>query len=370
MRNILFCVSSDVATDQRILRHCALLVEQGWTVHVVARKKTDSSVLPVLPFRVTRFSMLFQSGPLFYFFFNFRLFFFLLFRSTSVIWSNDIDTLVPCALVSKLKKKKLVFDAHELFTEVPELQNASVKKKIWLYVERIFTRKADMLITVNQSLAHQFYQRYGLNYNVIRNVPSRLQIEKKITKSSLHIPDDALLCVLQGSGLNVGRGLIETLQALSLVSNVHLMVIGSGNALEEAKKCCILLELERRVHFIPRIPYAEMMSYTQIADIGLAYDTHACLNFQLALPNKIFDYFQAGIAVLCGPQPEIKHLVDQYDCGRAMDFVNPEEIAQHLAYFSSHREELKEYKGRSRQAAQTETWDNEKTKLIELLKQL
>jgi len=71
---------------------------------------------------------------------------------------------------------------------------------------------------------------------------------------------------------------------------------------------------------------------------------------------------------LCGPQPEIKHLVDQYACGRAMDFVNPEEIAQQLAYFSSHREELEEYKRRSRQAAHTETWDNEKTKLIELLK--
>jgi glycosyltransferase involved in cell wall biosynthesis len=368
MRNILFCVSSDVTTDQRVLRHCALLVEQGFRVHVVARKKTGSPDLPELPFSVTRFSMFFQSGPLFYLFFNFRLFFFLLFRSSSVIWSNDIDTLVPCALVSKLKKKKLVFDAHELFTEVPELEGASAKKKIWLYVERIFTPKADMLITVNQSLARQFYQRYGLKYNVIRNVPLTINLEKKTTKTSVGIPDDALLCVLQGSGLNKGRGLIETLQALPMVPNVHLMVIGSGDALEEAKTCCQSLDLDRRVHFIPRIPYAEMMSYTQIADIGLAYDTHACLNFQLALPNKIFDYFQAGIAVLCGPQPEIKHLVDQYACGRAMDFVNPEEIAQQLAYFSSHREELEEYKRRSRQAAHTETWDNEKTKLIELLK--
>lgn len=368
MKSILFCVSSDVVTDQRVLRHCNTLINNGYKVHVIARKTQKSLALPDLPFKVTRFSMLFKTGPLFYICFNLRLFFFMVFQPSYMIWSNDLDTLVPCYLIKRIKGKKLVFDAHELFTEVPELENKPFKKSIWKWVERAFVSKADLLITVNDSLSAVFKSRYELTFNVIRNVPKTTSFAPSLNKESLGIQQGTLVCILQGSGLNTGRGLIETVEAFKTLEKVVLFVIGSGNALDAAKNYCKLHGLDDRIRFIPRLPYHEMMSYTQLADVGLAYDTHPCMNFQLALPNKIFDYFQAGVAVLCGPQPEIQQLVEKYCCGRIMQQVTPDQITQNLQYFQENPMELESLKKNSLTASHSENWDLEEQKLIRLLK--
>jgi len=369
MKSILFCVSSDVVTDQRVLRHCTTLTHNGYEVHVIARKTHKSLALPDLPFKVTRFRMLFESGPLFYACFNLRLFFFMMFQPASIIWSNDLDTLVPCYIIKRIKGKKLVFDAHELFTEVPELENQPFKKSLWEWVERRFVAKSDLLITVNDSLSAVFKSRYELTFNVIRNVPKSLPFTPSLSKESLGIQQGSLVCILQGSGLNTGRGLIETVEAFKTLEKVVLFVIGSGNALDAAINYCNLHGLEDRIRFIPRLPYHEMMSYTQLADVGLAYDTHPCMNFQLALPNKIFDYFQAGIAVLCGPQPEIKQLVEKYYCGRIMEQITPEQISQNLQYFQKNPKELELFKMNSLMASHSENWELEEQKLIRLLKE-
>lgn len=370
MKNILFCVSSDVVTDQRVLRHCNTLINNGFNVTVVARKTDSSLELPPLPYRVKRFYMVFQKGPLFYLFFNVRLLLFLLFQPKSILWSNDIDTLVPCYLIKCLKNQKLVFDAHELFTEVPELENKTLKKNLWRWVERVFAPKANLRLTVNQSLAEQFKLRYDLPFYVVRNVQKKSAPGPALTRETLGIPMHQLLCVLQGSGLNKGRGLMETVEAISLLDNVILLVIGSGNAVEDAQSYCRSLKLTERIRFIPRIPYREMMAYTRMADIGLAFDTHPCLNFQLALPNKIFDYFHAGIAVLCGPQPEIKKLVEQYECGLVMPQVTPKTIAENLRFFQENPERLASCKRQSSIASETENWEIEEKSLTLLLSQL
>lgn len=370
MKNILFCVSSDVVTDQRVLRHSSTLIKNGFQVTVIGRKTAKSLDIPEFPCRVKRFAMIFQSGPLFYFFFNVRLLLFLIFQPKSTIWSNDLDTLVPCYFIKKLKRQPLVFDAHELFTEVPELEQKALKKKIWLWVERVFVPKTDHRITVNHSLAEQFRLRYGLDFTVIRNVPKKQYLIKSLSKHELGIPQNSLVCILQGSGLNTGRGLLETVQAMHLLENIYLLVVGSGTALDEAKAHCKKFQLDQSVRFVPRLPYHEMMAYTQLADIGIAYDTHPCLNFQLALPNKIFDYFQAGIAVLCGPQPEIRALVISHDCGRFMEQVTPQSIAENLRYFQEHPYELARFKENSLLASLREHWENEELILKELLRKL
>lgn len=368
MKTIFFCVSSDVVTDQRVLRHCNTLTNLGYSVTVVARKTSASLDVPPLAFRVKRFTMLFESGPLFYLFFNLRLFFYLLFQPKAMLWANDLDTLVPCVAMKNIKRQTLVFDAHELFTEVPELVGKPLKKHIWTKVESIFVPKADHHITVNQSLADKFRERYNLHFQVIRNTPPRFTPTLALSKRDHEISEDALICILQGSGLNEGRGLIETVQAVCLVEDVVLLVIGSGTALEEARSLSSSLNLGDRIRFIPRLPYHEMMAYTQIADVGLAFDTHPCLNFQLALPNKIFDYFQAGIAVLCGPQPEISKLVVHHACGKVMEKITPEIIAENLRYFQSNPTELATMKEKSYQASAKENWDIEETNLIDLTK--
>jgi glycosyltransferase involved in cell wall biosynthesis len=370
MKTIIVCVTSDLATDNRILRHCELMHQMGFKVHLIGRVLPWSPAMPALPYPVHRVKLPFLKGPLFYLSYQCWLFFYLLFRKADIIWANDLDTVLPSFMISKLRGLDYIVDSHELFTEVPELSKAPIKKSIWKFIEKYLAVKANIFITVNQSLAKIFHETYGINPKVVRNVPKRVDIPPAHLRNQIGIPEGDLVVVIQGSGINKGRGLNETIEAINGLSNVSLLVIGGGDAIDEAKQKTIALGIQAKVHFIARVPYLEMMQYTQMGAIGLAYDADPCLNFYYALPNKIFDYFQAGIAVISGPQPEISGLVSTYECGYLMKQISPESIRWAIAFYQKHPDLLATHQRNSKKASQTEHWDLEKKALESILQGL
>ena len=370
MKSILVCVTSDLATDNRVLRHCELMHQMGFKVQLIGRILPWSPTMPLLSYRVHRVKLPFLKGPLFYLSYQIWLFFYLLFKKTDILWANDLDTVLPCFLVSKLRRQLFIVDSHELFTEVPELSKSPIKKSIWLFIEKNVAVKADVFITVNQSLARIFQQKYGINPKVVRNVPKRIDLAPAHSRNLIHIPEGDLLVVIQGSGINKGRGLDETLDGISTLNGVSLLIIGGGNAIDEAKLKTKTLGIQSKVHFIARVPYQEMMRYTQMASIGLAFDADPCLNFHYALPNKIFDYFHAGIAVISGPQPEISNLVSTYECGYLMKQITPESIRWAITFYQKHPDLLATHQRNSKKAAETEHWDLEKKALESILQGL
>ena len=111
-----------------------LLLELGYDVHWVGRLLPNSVPLD-RPYKTTRMRLFFKKGGLFYGEFQVRLFFFLLLNRSSVVLSNDLDTLLPNYFISRLYNTPLVYDSHEYFCGVPEIQGRWVKK-VWLAVER------------------------------------------------------------------------------------------------------------------------------------------------------------------------------------------------------------------------------------------
>ena len=135
-KKAILCVTNDIVSDQRVTRSAVTLMEAGWEVEIVGRVHSHSPSNSVFPFDVKRFKMLFEKGKWFYFFFNLRLFFYLLFSRTNLIFSNDLDTLPACFFAARIRGKKLIFDSHELFTEVPELETRPGTKAIWQRLKR------------------------------------------------------------------------------------------------------------------------------------------------------------------------------------------------------------------------------------------
>ncbi len=363
-------VSNDLATDNRVNRTCNVLKESGYTVVLVGRQRKNSIPLKSQNHRCVRLNLLFDKGPFFYAELNIRLFIFLLFSRVDLIFSNDLDTLPAAFLAHKLKRRsKIVYDSHELFTEAPELEGRFVKK-IWECMEKIIFPKLTNIITVNDTIAEIFKSKYGKSIVVIRNVSEKFDWSELKSKKDLGIPEDKELIIVQGSGLNVDRGIEEAILAMQLIDNAILLIVGDGDVIPSAKELVKTHQLETKVLFFGKRPYKELMQFTRYASIGLALDKPKSLNYRFALPNKLFDYIQANTAVICSNLIEIQKIVEKYEIGIFIETISPEAIAETINGLLENKDKLLSFQENCKKAAEVENWENEKVKLKALLEKV
>ena len=366
-KRIVISVSNDLATDQRVRKQCAELHEAGYEIWLLGRKLPNSMNVD-RPYGIRRFNMLFKKGAFFYAFLNIRLFFKLLFAKADVFWANDLDTLPANAFVAKLRNKKLIYDSHEFFTEVPEIQSRPFVKGVWRFFEKASIGKASMVITVNQSIADLLKDTYSIdNVLVVRNVPEKgIAVEQK-KKSELGFDEELALLIMQGSGINVDRGGEELVDAMPMIKNASLVFVGGGDALPELKNRVKSLGLTERVRFVPKVPYEEMMEYTSAADIGFTLDKDTNLNYRFSLPNKLFDYVMAETPIIATNLPEVARLVNEKELGLIIEHATPSEIASAVNELLANPERLKVIRANLRRAQSDLSW---KSEFEEVLKRL
>ena len=359
-------VTNDLATDNRVHRTCTVLQELGYEVLLLGRMLPGSPALD-RPYGTRRMRLLFNKGPLFYAEYNLRLFFFLLFSRGDLLIANDLDTLLANRLAAWLRGKVLVYDTHEFYTEVPELVGRPLVRKAWLAIERWIFPKLRNVITVNRSIAEAYHDRYGVEVRVIRNIPMKRELGPKPSRSALGLPNDRFILILQGAGINVQRGAEEAVLAMKELPECLLLIIGSGDAWSTIERMVMEHGLDDRVRMFDRMPYGRMMDYTRNADLGLTLDKDTNLNYRFSLPNKLFDYLNAGIPVLATDLPEVAGIVRQYDAGVVLPTADPGVITAAVRALIADGERLKALARNATFAAASLDGGAEKEKLKELL---
>lgn len=362
---IIVAATNDLATDQRLKRHCDTLYAGGYDILLTGRLLPGSLPLDDRPYKTRRVKHWFNKGFLFYAETNARLFVFLLFTSFDILNSNDLDTLPACYLASRLKRKALVYDSHEYFTEVPELNNRKLVKRTWEKIECSIFPKLRNIITVNQRIAGAYHAKYGKEIHIVRNLPERIVIKGPDSLAAYGIPGDKKAVILQGSGINRDRGAEEAIDAISQVENVVLIIAGSGDMIPALKQRVAEKHLQDRVIFIPLMPYSRLMGLTRLCDAGLSLDKGTSLNYRYSLPNKLFDYIMAGIPVVASPLPEVRKIVEGYGTGVLIKSHAPEEIAEKINTVLYIKPKTK-WKGALDKAAGELNWDHEKHKLLDI----
>ena len=262
-----------------------------------------------LPYATCRMRLLFRRTAFFYAEYNLRLFLLLLFSRADCFYANDTDTLLASTLAARLRRKPLLFAAHELFPDVPELQGRPRVQAVWRWVERRCLPHVSGAFTVCQSVADEYRSRYGIEMTVVRNVPD--------TPPAINTSHEVTCprTLLYQGAVNIGRGVKELIDVLQLLPDCRLVVAGDGDCLADERKHAANVPWGDRVQFLGRVEPDRLHALTSQADLGLCLLQDLGLNYRYSLPNRIADFANAGVPILATDFPEIRRVLERYGTG-------------------------------------------------------
>lgn len=314
-----------------------------------------------------RFYLIFKRGFLFYAFFNIRLFFFLLTRKgPAILLANDLDTLAANLMVSRLRGWTLIYDSHEYFTEVPELIDRNFVRKFWIRMEKILVPRVDFAYTVNDTLAKMYSAKYGKKFAAVRNVPDR---NTRLEDYRLpEIAENKKIILYQGA-VNKDRGIETMIQLIPQFGDVIFIIAGDGDIINDLKEMVWKMNLTEKVFFTGRLDPYRLKSLSRQAHVGISLERKTNLNYYYALPNKLFDYIQAGIPVVCSSFPEMKKIVDGHKTGIVVNPDDEDEIVNAIGECLYDAKKRALWSANCEKAAGILNWENEQKLLISIYKE-
>ncbi|RYZ30050.1 MAG: glycosyltransferase [Chitinophagaceae bacterium] len=340
-------------------RICTTLVEAGFDVTLVGRKVKSSIPLPDKPFQQQRLTCFFNKGFAFYAEYNLRLFFFLLRKKMDGICAIDLDTILPCLFVSKLKGIRRVYDAHEYFTELKEVRTRPIVKQFWLGVEKFSVPKFSLGYTVSKGLANEFKNKYSRNYLVIRNLPRLQPLSPGITREKI--------VVYQGA-VNEARGFEYLVPAMKTVS-YKLIICGDGNFMTQLKELIREHGVEEKIELKGMMLPEELRQVAQKATLGIGLAEKDGINQFYALPNKFLEYMHAGLPQVAMNFPEYQKINKQYPIAVLLDNLSVKKIAETINQIIEDDLLLSQMRENALRAREIYCWQEEENKLLQFYQQ-
>jgi glycosyltransferase involved in cell wall biosynthesis len=230
--------------------------------------------------------------------------------------------LLPLGLFIKfLFRARLVYDAHELETEVEGLSGF----RQWLarLTELWCLPFVDLVITVAPMICDWYRKRYKIsNVVAVLNCPPFKQISSRgRMREELGIGTEKTICLYQGA-LCSGRGIELLLDTFEKTDDDRFVLVCMGyGELEDHIK--IVSSRCSRIYYLPAVPTSVVLDYTVDADIGFALIENSCLSYNFCLPNKLFEYAMAGVPAICSHLPEMASLVQKYKIGILLEDTSP-----------------------------------------------
>jgi glycosyltransferase involved in cell wall biosynthesis len=357
--HIVCTVTNDLVTDQRMQRICGTLAANGYEVTLIGRVLSSSPKLYGQSFKQVRLRCFFNRGFLFYAEYNFRLLIWLLLHKFDVVNAIDLDTIAPAWLSARIKKKKVVYDAHEWFPECPEIVSRPRIYAFWNRIEQFFVPKMDAVYTVSSAIAQVLKEKYGKEVGLVRNMPMQ---------SSVQSPDSKSYLLYQGA-LNIGRGLPELIAAMKF-TNRQLWIAGAGDIEADLKALVKKHKLEGKVKFLGRLQPGDLKLVTQQAWLGINLLENLGQNYYFSLANKFFDYVQAGVPQLCVDFPEYRAMCQEFPVAELLSDIRPEMIAMAIRRLEKQQDQYDALRRACQIAAKVWVWEQESVNLLRVYEQL
>ncbi|MEK7142616.1 MAG: glycosyltransferase [Patescibacteria group bacterium] len=342
MKKICMLTTSEIYHDSRILNEAETLTSK-YQITILARKYPEQKPAPKFPFEIKIIG-----------FANFKSFKLNIFSSLmslakaafrenpDVFHAHDLDGLLCAFPAALIKRKILVYDSHELWSESYPFENLRGIKWLLPILERILIWKVKAGITVNQSIADYLEKKYHKQFIVLYNFPHFLNKPADFVLKK-RFPGEII--ILHLGAADEGRGLEQILKAAKYLSSRYKIVfLGGGKTEKQIKKLATKLKLGEKTVFLPPVQPEKIVPTIHGADLGLALTEKKSLSYYLSLPNKIFYYIAAEMPVLGSNFPEFKKIIIKDKVGETVDPSKPQVIAQKIIRMTKEQNRQK-YRG-------------------------
>jgi glycosyltransferase involved in cell wall biosynthesis len=287
-------------------------------------------------------------------------------RRVACVNPHSVACLPMGAWLKRLKKCKLVYDTHELETETATLGGA--RKRLTKKLERKYLGRCDAVSVVSEGIAEWYQREYSLPHVwTVKNFPYRRAAGTPAgdeLKRHCGLREGETLFLYQGL-LSLGRGLELMLRVFANAKpDKHLVLMGYGDyeavAREYAGK-------HPNIHFHPAVKPEEVARFTASADVGLSLIENVCLSYYHSLPNKLFEYLNAGLPVIVSDFPDMGALVEAHQCGWRVE-VSEQALA--AAIHGINAGELSRKRENALEWARSHTWQTEEDTLVRMYGEL
>lgn len=283
-----------------------------------------------------------------------------------IIHANDLNALIPSYAAARKLKCKIVYDSHEICTENTILINKKIYKLWFKYQERKIIKKVDQMICVSNAAAEYFAKTYNMEKPmVVTNCGFKSEYAE-------HNPKEGVFEVLNHGQFYAGRGydiMVEAAKELEKYPEIRLAVRGMGMLEKSLKKRAEELEL-KNFSFYPPVLVNELISSAATSNVGVAITENICLNFELSVSNKIFEYMAAGLPVIMSDIPEHRYLNDKYKVGIVIKENTPKALAEAIVKLYTDKEFYEKCAKNARILSDEINWENEFKRLIDVEKAL
>ena len=228
----------------------------------------------------------------------------------------------------------VLYDAHEYVSSLA-VSGARTQRAVdgWAALEREFIRQADRVVTVSPGIAERIRLDHGLSSPpaVVYNAPLLWPTPRtsRDLRAEAGVMSDQRLVVYSGA-LSAARGLDTVVRALPLLPSVVLAVVAvpfphpmSGALLELAGA----VGAPERLRFVPPVPSHEVPAYLSSADAAVSPIIGSSVSYDMALPNKLFEFIHAGLPVVTSDIAAMSAFVREHRLGEVFRQGDPASCA-------------------------------------------
>jgi glycosyltransferase involved in cell wall biosynthesis len=279
-------------------------------------------------------------------------------------------------LGARLRRKRLVYDAHELFAvQTPANPDGSFswKQRVEMRTERLLARRSDTRLTASRRYARQIAEALRVPPPAaIPNfppLPPLLPRDASPLRAAANASPDDVLLLYQGGFYLDTRALDVVIDAMGLLPENHRLAIlgfGSPDSQRTLQELAAASPAGDRIIFLPSVPYTELPRWTAGADVGLIPFKINSAAMKLCSPNKLYEYLGAGVAVVATKADELVAVLDETGAGVTYDWHDPRDLVRAIRSLTGDPRRLAQAQRRGRAAAETTySWTQVRSTLLE-----